>query len=602
MSNDATPAPAKARRPRRRVVLVVVGILVAVVAFVAIWVVVRALAARAELTAAVPLAHRIEAEAVTGKTAGMSAEVLALQKRADTAVGLTSDPIWRATEWVPWLGTNLVAVRQSAELVQDVARHGVPPLVKLATTVKVGDLVPRNGAIDLDVLATAAPSVRTARTALDSSAADAKRISTAGTFPQVSSAVTKLVTLVRTTAGTVDGIDVAVRLLPDMLGADGPRSYLLLSLNSAELRTPGGIPGAIAVVEANAGRLSLDAKTSATALGRLHQPVLPLSASEKTLYDERLGEYMQDVVSTPNFERSGQLAQAIWQAKKGQSVDGIVAIDPVALSYILRATGPIDVGNGLTLTSKNAVRTLLSTVYATIPDTTQQDVFFASVTRTIFDRLTSGKVNSSKMLDALAQSAQENRIHIWSAHPTEEKQLASSTLSGGLPVSTPTSTAFGVYLNDATGAKMDFYMRSAIAVSSAMCRSDSRPNFDVTVALTLKAPLDAATSLPTYVTGRYAFGVKPGRVRTNVYVYAPAGAQPFSVLVNGVQYAFVSATLDGHPVVGAAVEMGPMQTDTITFRFVGKAGAATAVTLQHTPMSSPVATSTTGSVDCGTLK
>jgi hypothetical protein len=215
--------------------------------------------------------------------------------------------------------------------------------------------------------------------------------------------------------------------------------------------------------------------------------------------------------------------------------------------------------------------------------------------------LTGGKLDSAKLLDALSRSASENRIHIWSAHPDEQTVLGTSSLAGALPVSTKSSTAFGVYLNDATGAKMDYYLRSSVDIASGQCRSDDRPNFDVSVSLKSTAPLDAATSLPSYVTGRYAFGVAPGRVRTNVYVYAPAGAQVFSVQVNGKESAFVSAPLDGHPVVGVVVELAPGQSDTVKFRFVAKAGAPTSVTLQHTPMFSPVKTALRGSIDCAAL-
>jgi hypothetical protein len=284
--------------------------------------------------------------------------------------------------------------------------------------------------------------------------------------------------------------------------------------------------------------------------------------------------------------------------KTGQNIDGIVAIDPVALGYILRATGPIAVGSGVTLTPNNAATFLLSTVYAQIPDTTAQDEFFAGATRSVFGVLTGGHLDSAKLLDALSQSAAEDRIHIWSAKPSEEKILSTSTLAGGLPKSTSKVSAFGVYFDDATGAKMDVYERASIDVASAMCRTDSRPNFAVTVKLHLDAPLDAATSLPTYVTGRYAFGVKPGRVRTNVYVYAPPGAEVFSVKIDGKESAFASAELDGHPVIGAVVEKGPGETATLQFQFVGQANDASTLSLQHTPMSSPVVTSVAGKASC----
>ena len=595
MSAEITPAR---RSRRRRIVIIVVSVVIAVLAFVGIWIGVRGSMARTQLLDAVPLASTIEKAAIAGHASDTSADVKLLQQKSATAKDLTSDPVWRAAEVIPGIGPNLIAVRQSAALVHEVAVSGIPPLVTLATKVNVHQLVPQDGRIDLNLFDKATPSLTTARGALDQAKAHASAIHAAATIAPVRTAVTKLVDLVDKTASTVDGIDTAAKLLPSMLGADGPRNYLLLSLNSAELRTPGGIPGAIAVVHADNGQLSLDQRTSATALGRAKSSVLPLTPSEKALFDERLGTYMQNVVSTPDFKRSGELAQAMWKVKTGQTIDGIVAIDPIALGYILRATGPVDVGSGVVLTPSNAATFLLSTVYAQIPDTSQQDVFFAGATRSIFAVLTKGSVNSTKLLDALSESAAEDRIHIWSALPSEEKVLATSTLAGGLPKSTNKVSAFGVYFNDATGAKMDVYLRASIAVSSAICRADNRPNFAVGVKLTLKAPLDAATSLPSYVTGRYAFGVKPGRVRTNVYVYAPPGAQPFSVKVNGKEVAFASADLNGQPVLGAVVEMGPAETASLVFQFVGKAGDASKLSLQHTPMSTPVVTSVTGKVDC----
>ncbi len=44
----------------------------------------------------------------------------------------------------------------------------------------------------------------------------------------------------------------AVRLLPPMLGADGPREYLLLVQNNAEQRATGGIPGSVVQLLLNA--------------------------------------------------------------------------------------------------------------------------------------------------------------------------------------------------------------------------------------------------------------------------------------------------------------------------------------------------------------
>ncbi|WP_420898141.1 DUF4012 domain-containing protein [Cryobacterium suzukii] len=47
------------------------------------------------------------------------------------------------------------------------------------------------------------------------------------------------------TSATLEGMNRAATLLPAMLGATEPRNYILLFQNPAELRSTGGIPGAL---------------------------------------------------------------------------------------------------------------------------------------------------------------------------------------------------------------------------------------------------------------------------------------------------------------------------------------------------------------------
>ena len=52
---------------------------------------------------------------------------------------------------------------------------------------------------------------------------------------------------------------------------------------------------------------------------------------------------MQDVNLTPDFPTAAATAQAMWERKTGQHVDGVLSLDPVALGYILDATGPVKI-------------------------------------------------------------------------------------------------------------------------------------------------------------------------------------------------------------------------------------------------------------------
>ncbi|HEY0229020.1 MAG TPA: hypothetical protein VGC05_22055, partial [Mycobacterium sp.] len=205
-----------------------------------------------------------------------------------------------------------------------------------------------------------------------------------------------------------------------------------------------------------------------------------------------------------------------------------------------------------------------------------------------------------KLVDALATSASEQRIHIWSAHPEEQKRLAGSTLATAQPKSTPSKTGIGVYFNDGTGAKMDYYLRASIGVGSVLCRADGKPYFEVRVSLTSTAQADAGTSLPEYVTGGGAFGVTPGEVRTNVFVDAPKGTLFYGVSIAGQQVGFLSAD-DEESISAVSVTVAPGKTAQVAFELLAPRGTKTAVALTHTPMASSVPTSIDNALDCPRL-
>ncbi|WP_217576954.1 DUF4012 domain-containing protein, partial [Streptomyces sp. GbtcB7] len=82
-----------------------------------------------------------------------------------------------------------------------------------------------------------------------------------------------------------------------------------------------------------------------------------------TIYQDKPGRYLQNVTQVPDFSLSARLAQE-FAAREGREVSSVIAIDPVALSYLLEATGPVRLPTGDELTSTNVVKLLLSDVYA----------------------------------------------------------------------------------------------------------------------------------------------------------------------------------------------------------------------------------------------
>ena len=88
------------------------------------------------------------------------------------------------------------------------------------------------------------------------------------------------------------------------------------------------------MLTADNGKLSIaDQGASSRTLGQFDPPVAELAATERALYTDSMAQYPQDVNFTPDFPTAAELFTEMYQARSGKSVDGVLAIDPVALSY-----------------------------------------------------------------------------------------------------------------------------------------------------------------------------------------------------------------------------------------------------------------------------
>lgn len=586
MSPSRRIAVAKSPSRTRRVLLITAGIIALVAVAWMSWIAVRGLMARDALQSAASQIRAAQSGGTVellGDLDRMSTEV---GERTETAALLTSDPLWRAAEVLPWVGPNLSAFRETSTAVDDIVRRALPPLASVARTIDADALTLRDGGLPIEELRAAQPSIAEAQSVVAGATDDVLEIETDDVLPQIGEAVAQVRDLAVEADDLLTGLDLAAQLLPSMLGADGQRNYLVLFQNNAELRAAGGIPGATSVINANAGRIDLvEQSDSGDFAGDSGDPVLPLTDQEVSLFSSILGRYIQNATMTPDFARSGELAQARWNQVTGQQVDGVVAIDPIALSYLLEATGPVELADGSQLTSENAVQTLLSDVYARFADQPSlQDAYFAGAAAAVFERVSSFDGDAGAMLDALAEGVAERRILVWSGDDAEQRLLATTQLAGSLPVSDDDASRFGIYFNDATGAKMDYYLDAAIGGESRSCRNDGRPEFTVGFGLTSSAPANAAESLTRFVTGGAVFGVEPGRIRTEAFIYVPEGAVITGGRVNGEDATFNVQEHDGRLVAKFVVEIAPGESQAVQIDVLGDLDQSANVSVEHTPM------------------
>lgn len=554
------------------------------------WVGIRAYLAKGELEAALPLASQLKSQVASGDGSGAASTVEAVSAHARSAAELTSDPVWRAVEIVPWVGTNLRVMRELASTVDEVSRDGLEPLSGLAGSIQLSSFKPVNGHVDLQPILDAREVLSESSTAVGAAVVRTESINVDGAMQPLVDARLKLLDGLTEASTGLSLMSKATQLIPAMLGSDGPRNYLVLFQNNAELRSTGGIPGALALLKMENGAISLGQQSAASQFPKYPSPVVALPPETQALYGDNTAQYMQDVNFTPNFALSGQIAREMWKQQYGTEVDGVISLDPVALSYLLRATGPVTLATGDELNSDNAVKLLLQDVYARYLNPVDQDAFFASAAAEVFSKVASGDVDPIALIDALAKAGDENRVLIWSSHDEDQTLLSGTTLAGGLPLSTDTDQKFGVYFNDSTTAKMDPYLKVSIAAGQAVCRGDGLPLNSVRVKLTNTAPTDSSTALPDYVTGGGLFGIPPGNIRTNIATYGAGDLYNMGVARDGVRVPYQGATDSGYGVSKLEIEIAPGESTTLDFQFLGNDTRTGGVSVQHTPFVYPVET------------
>ncbi|MDI3213088.1 DUF4012 domain-containing protein [Arthrobacter sp. AL12] len=559
------------------------------------WLGIKASEFKAEMDAVAGLIPQLKADFLGDDPLAATTTVDQLKVHTSAARRVTKDPLWIAATAVPWLGANFQAASEVAMSAEDVIGLGVAPLVTTYQSLDWKSLLPSDAGVDLMGMASAGAQLNSTAHALRTSSERLNNIDETGLLPQVSGPLVLAREQLSSATDTLGTVANTANLVPDMMGADSPRRYLLLIQNNAEARTTGGIPGALAVLTVDKGKLSLDKQTSATEMG-IFSPGMPVDSEQEQVYTRRLGKYMQDVNLTPDFPTSASTAESMWATRTDEHVDGVISIDPVALSYILEATGPVSlpaldtrprrVGLPTELTATNVVPTLLSDVYAEIAEPHLQDAYFSLVAQEIFSAVSAGKGGTKDLLDGLIRGVDEHRILLWSAKSDEQSLIALYPVSGSIAGPSVPPAQFGVYFNDGTGAKMDYYVKRTVQLVGS-CTGDDYSEVKVKVTSTNVAPLDAASALPAYVTGGGVHGVPAGSVQTNVIAYGPVQANVETAHVNGQKSDFAAQRHANRPVGTVTVTLAPGQSSTVELTF-GKIVQHAEPNLVVTPSVQPV--------------
>lgn len=579
------------RRFRKRavVVLVLAGLLLVGVVCVGVagW---QAVQARDELKAAEGLSREIESDLRELKISAAQEKVAPLQGHTKRADELLNSVLWRAAARLPKFGDDVAALQVCVGAVDDLSVKVIPKIVGVAASIDPENLAPKDGRIDVAPMVSAREPLDGAVVELGRIKADVDAIDVAQLHEKLVPQVSRLQSTLESTAVTTKQARDVVVVAPGLLGADGPRDILVLFQNNAELRSRGGIIGATAVLRVDNGSFELVGQGSSADYGPFPEPVLPLGDSLE-VHDTRLGRYIQNVTLTPHFPMSAVLAKEMYKRSRvyqGREVSAVVAMDPVALSYLLKGAGEVPLPGGKKLTSENLVKSLLNTVYFEITDSRKMDDFFAASAALVFEKVSSG-VGGAGAVNALERSVAEQRLLVWSEVEKEQAVLAKYPLGGLFTYADNAPNTLGVFFSSATASKLSYYMKSELQASPVCVKNDDGESSSVgitvvKVKLDFDAPTNAAT-FPYYLSGDGKQGVPKGHDKTLVSFYAPKGTSVASLTLDGEPAPYAKVSEHGLDVAILDVELAPKAKAVVEVQLSGVEPGD--MRFQFTPMAKP---------------
>lgn len=511
------------RRRRIRRVLIALGIVVLFLAGLAAWFGWSAMKVKSEVQQAVAVTSSMQESLSDGDTDALNSSMNQFTTHTHAAYDQTSSVLWKVASRVPYYGDDISAVRTAVTAMENIASQALPSLKQASAALNMSGISVNNGKVDVSGLTQYAEPMQHADAAVDT--ANKELIGAPEPhIAQIAEAMEKAKNYMHELSGMVHDANVAVQVAPKMLANDGSsRTYLILAQTNSEIRPGGGLPGSWGVMTINGGNVELQPFVSGGHIPRFDEPVVDLTAEERTLFTDKLGRVAVDVNFTPDFPRTGEIAKAMWKAYAGQDVDGVIAIDPVFLQNMLKVSGGVTLEDGVTLDGTNAAQYLLNQVYIDKPED-QQDAYFAAAAGASFSHIMANASDGKAFLKAVTTSVAQGHMKVWSAHEDEQDLLINTPISGALKTDASTPEV-GVFFSDLSQAKMDWYLKRSVDVKFDKVAPDGANQYTVKIKLTNMLTQDEVGQLPHYIVGPFLDDLQAGQIDTAIFVYAPAGGR-----------------------------------------------------------------------------
>ncbi len=354
-------------------------------------------------------------------------------------------------------------------------------------------------------------------------------------------------------------VDASERL-PAILGWDGPRRYLVLTQDPAEIKPSGGFISMYGIVAFDRGGIT----------EYRFQPTEPLDIPwdypriepPQELSDYLLGPkqpwQLADAGWSPDFPTSASDALRLYTNESGDSrIDGVFAITTYTIDELLKITGPVEVpAYGVTIaTGETTLKSLLMTRAPATPGADRKAFLSAFASRLLTSLLALPPSAWGRVIGTADAFRQGHLLLAWFRDPADQALVTRSGFDGAVRQD-PGDYVFPVESNVAPATKLNWWTSRTLALDvrlddSGNARNTLAATWDNRVDTPDGAPYRSMTGVGGKILGMYFRLLVP--LRSRVEEVAAGGVAP-------VTNPAVVGTEAGRTVIGTYVKIPPGTT------------------------------------------
>ena len=442
-------------------------------------------------------------------------------------------PLWGVAEWIPVLGGDVKAARTLVDVLANLVDGALVPVSQALSAVELDKLIVADGPdrvrFDVAAIQAVADAVRQAVPVLDEAASTVDGMGETH-VAQLTEAVDTAKEKIAPLAGELDEVGELLEVLPGLLGASGERVYGVLAQNNVEIRSTGGLAGQCCRVEVKDGLVSLGEVEGVRNFmnpGDDEAMCVPLTDEEVALYSRSVGYMSVNVNCIPDFPRVCDIFSQLWFATNGERVDGFVALDPIFLQMLMGLTHGTRTADGTALDGESTVRVLMhDTYWRNLDDYGATDVYFTEAASAALDCIMGGisSMDPKSLLQAVRRGIDGGNLLMWSADADEQAIIEGLGASGEVALD-PAAPQLGVYLNNGSWSKFEWYLNIDFSMGEAASNADGSKTYACSLRLANAMTPEELEASNANITGGNPAKRSEDDMLEALNLYAPAGGR-----------------------------------------------------------------------------